>query len=68
MKSEQTATIRGIVARHGTNIRVAVASKRNDEAKDKVNLVSPSLQQAQLEWDKFCEDYRHGSVSTARRG
>lgn len=37
-------------------------TKWDDEAKDKVNLVSPSLQQAQLEWDKFCEDYRHGSV------
>ena len=37
-------------------------TKWDDEAKDKVNLVSPSLSQAQLEWDKFCEDYRHGSV------
>ncbi|EJK64480.1 hypothetical protein THAOC_14780 [Thalassiosira oceanica] len=31
-------------------------TKWDDEAKDKVNLVSPSLQQAQLKWDKFCED------------
>ena len=37
-------------------------TKWDDEAKEKDNLVSLLLQHAQLEWDKFCEDYRHSSV------